>query len=72
MEGTQTNSLFNICLSVCPKLAPAAHFAQRKKYILPKERIFFVWVILLKGRKGGSNHILSITMDVLHLGLLRF
>jgi hypothetical protein len=48
MEGTRTNPLFDVCLSVFPKLAPAAHFAQRKKYILPKERFFFVWVISLK------------------------
>lgn len=34
-----------------------AHFAQRKKYILPKERIFCVgWK---EGRKGGSDHNLS-------------
>jgi len=69
MEGTQTNPLFNVCLSVFAKLAPAAHFAQRKKYILPKERTFFVWVISLEGRKGGSNHNLSIAKDVLQLGL---
>jgi hypothetical protein len=50
MEGTQTNPLFNVCLAVFPKLALAAHFAQRKKYILPKERIFCVG---LEGRKEG-------------------
>lgn len=68
----QTPCLMSVCLSVFPKLALVAHFAQRKKYVLPKERIFLVWVISLKGRKGGSNHNLSITKDFLHLGLLCF
>ncbi len=48
----QTPCLMSVCLSVFPKLAPAAHFAQKKEVYFAKRKNFFGVGHLIKMKEG--------------------
>jgi hypothetical protein len=48
----QTPCLMSVCLSVFPKLAPAAHFAQKKEVYFAERKIFFGVGHLIKMKEG--------------------